>query len=80
MQVENDNVLKISEEQKREDVVQDGEVKYVRVKQSTRKFALKFNLLANANLNAMFGSMLRQSLQSHCAQDSTSRHLLILGI
>ena len=51
VQVENDNVLKISGERKREDAVADGEVKYVRVERSAGKFMRKFNLPSNANLD-----------------------------
>ena len=51
VQVENDNVLKISGERKREDTVADGEVKYVRVERSAGKFMRKFNLPSNANLD-----------------------------
>ncbi|KAG0589409.1 hypothetical protein M758_1G018200 [Ceratodon purpureus] len=53
VQVENDNVLKISGERRRDDAVQDGEVKYVRVERSAGKFMRKFNLPANANLDAI---------------------------
>jgi HSP20 family protein len=51
VQVENDNVLKISGERKRDEFVTDTEIKYVRVERSAGKFMRKFNLPANANLD-----------------------------
>lgn len=49
--MENDYVLKISGERKREDAEHDGEVKYVKVERSTGKFMRKFNLPANSSLD-----------------------------
>ncbi|KAJ7546445.1 hypothetical protein O6H91_08G040600 [Diphasiastrum complanatum] len=49
VQVENDSILKISGERKREDNLSD-DIKYVRVERSAGKFLRKFNLPANANL------------------------------
>ncbi|CAM6098645.1 unnamed protein product [Calypogeia fissa] len=53
VQVENDSVLKISGERKRDDFATDTEIKYVRVERSAGKFMRKFNLPANANLDGI---------------------------
>ncbi|BBN15312.1 HSP20 family protein [Marchantia polymorpha subsp. ruderalis] len=53
VQVENDSVLKISGEKKRDDFASDTEIKYVRVERSAGKFMRKFNLPANANLDGI---------------------------
>ncbi|KAH7301510.1 hypothetical protein KP509_23G030400 [Ceratopteris richardii] len=49
VQVENDSILKISGDRKREDC-EDCEVKYIRVERQSGRFARKFNLPANADL------------------------------
>ncbi|KAL3681894.1 hypothetical protein R1sor_024850 [Riccia sorocarpa] len=53
VQVENDSVLKISGERRRDDFATDTEIKYVRVERSAGKFMRKFNLPANANLDGI---------------------------
>ncbi|EFJ30985.1 hypothetical protein SELMODRAFT_81204 [Selaginella moellendorffii] len=55
VQIENDSILKISGERKREDGP-NVDVKYVRVERAVGKFMRKFNLPANANLEAVSAS------------------------
>ncbi|XP_002960432.2 17.3 kDa class II heat shock protein-like [Selaginella moellendorffii] len=55
VQIENDSILKISGERKREDNP-SYDIKYVRVERAVGKFMRKFNLPANANLEAVAAS------------------------
>jgi HSP20 family protein len=49
VQVENDSILKISGERRREEC-EECEVKYIRAERQIGKFARKFNLPSNADL------------------------------
>eukprot|EP01018_Ginkgo_biloba_P005423 Gb_25285 [translate_table: standard] len=53
VQVENDNILKISGERRREDQYGDNEVKYVRVERPAGKFMRKFNMPPNVNVETI---------------------------
>ncbi|EFJ24055.1 hypothetical protein SELMODRAFT_80181 [Selaginella moellendorffii] len=57
VQVENDSILKISGERKRDDNP-NHDIKYVRVERSSGKFMRKFNLPANANLETISATCL----------------------
>ncbi|KAL6295979.1 hypothetical protein ACE6H2_004121 [Prunus campanulata] len=53
VQVENDNVLVLSGERRREEEIKESGVKYVRMERRVGKFMRKFVLPENANLDAI---------------------------
>ena len=53
VQIENDTILKISGERKRDVDTQDTDVKYVRVERPAGKFMRKFNLPSHVNLDSI---------------------------
>jgi len=53
VQVEDENVLNISGERKRNEKEEEGEVKYIRMERRVGKFMRKFTLPADCNLEAI---------------------------
>lgn len=53
VQVEDDNILNISGERKRNEKEEEGEVKYIRMERRVAKFMRKFTLPADCNLEAI---------------------------
>ncbi|KAI5067893.1 hypothetical protein GOP47_0016238 [Adiantum capillus-veneris] len=53
VQIENDTILKISGERKRDLDGQDMDIKYVRVERPAGKFMRKFNLPSHVNLDSI---------------------------